>query len=148
MLERGTSELDERQADLTVLSTELGEREARVKELELELEERRRELGAVELKRAALERREASVAEREASLAAREEAQATSVLRSATDEKTPLEGPHLLFFPGERYALVERVGPVPTRGVSVLHEDAAFVVVRIGRSPLPDDIRPCVFLTS
>lgn len=148
MLERGTSELDERQADLTVLSTELGEREERAKELELELEQRRRELGAVELKRAALERREASLAEREASLAAREAAQATSVVRSPAREEMPLEGPHLLFLSGERYALVERVGPLPERGVSVLHDDATYVVARIGRSPLPDDARPCVFLTS
>jgi hypothetical protein len=148
MLKQGTSELDERQADLTELSTELGEREARVKETEAELEERRRELGAVELKRAALERREVSLAEREAAVAAREEAQAADVFRGPALERRPLEGPHLLFLPGERYALTERTGSVPEPGASVLHDGAAYVVARVGRSPLPEDARPCVFLTS
>ena len=65
MLRHGSAELDERQAALTALALELGAREQKVREQEEELALRRQELGAVELRRAAVERREEAAAERE-----------------------------------------------------------------------------------
>ena len=94
-----------------------------------------------------LERREASLEEREVAVTAREEAGATQVSSMPTVERSAPDGPHLLFVPGERYTLEERTGKVPERGATVLHDEAAFVVTRIGPSPLPGDPRPCVFLS-
>ena len=58
MLRLGTSDLEAREAELTGYLRELTEREKLVAESEEELGRRRQELGAVELKRAAIERRE------------------------------------------------------------------------------------------
>jgi hypothetical protein len=45
------------------------------------------------------------------------------------------------------YALVERDGPVPTRGETIEVDGSRFLVARVGRSPLPSDDRACVYLT-
>jgi hypothetical protein len=48
-----------------------------------------------------------------------------------------------------RYELVERQGPPPSRNSLVeLPElcDRALIVSGLGRSPLPDDARPCIFV--
>ena len=68
MLRHGSAELDERHARLNELAAELGSREEALAAAEQGLTERRGELGAVELRRAALERRETGIAEREAAL--------------------------------------------------------------------------------
>jgi chromosome segregation ATPase len=68
LLRDGAAELDERHAQLTALSTETTRRERELEELENTLEERRQELGAVELRRAAVERREAHVVDQQAEL--------------------------------------------------------------------------------
>jgi hypothetical protein len=68
MLREGAEELDERHAQLTALSTETIRREAELEEIEQALEERRQELGAVELRRAAVERRETGLATRQGEL--------------------------------------------------------------------------------
>jgi hypothetical protein len=56
---------------------------------------------------------------------------------------------HLVFTQlGQRYELVERDGAPPGQNVMLeLPEvcDASLVVVRVGRSPLPNDPRPCAF---
>lgn len=65
MLRRGSAELDERHAELAELAARLVERESLATETETLLAKRRTELGAVELRRAALERRETAVVERE-----------------------------------------------------------------------------------
>ena len=68
LLRDGAAELDERHAQLTALSTETARREHELESLEKALEERRQELGAVELRRAAVERREAHVDDRQTEL--------------------------------------------------------------------------------
>jgi len=68
LLRDGAAELDERHAQLTALSTETTKRERELEELEKALEERRQELGAVELRRAAVERREAHVVDQQTEL--------------------------------------------------------------------------------
>ena len=68
MLRLGSVELDDRNAELNALAAELAERDGRVAAAADDVEERRRELGAVELRRAAVERREAAAEEREQEL--------------------------------------------------------------------------------
>jgi hypothetical protein len=56
---------------------------------------------------------------------------------------------HLLFVPqNDGYDLVERDGPAPAVGDSILVGDAAWVVTKVGPSPLPYDDRTCVFFTA
>jgi hypothetical protein len=56
---------------------------------------------------------------------------------------------HLVFTQlAERYELVERDGAPPGQNMMLELPEvcaASLVVVRVGRSPLPNDPRPCVF---
>lgn len=53
----------------------------------------------------------------------------------------------LLFLPrAEGYLLVERCGSPPALGEAVETPQGRFQVVKVGRSPLPADPRPCAFL--
>jgi hypothetical protein len=55
----------------------------------------------------------------------------------------------LYFVPSaDGFDLVERNGDVPSIGAAVEFDDQAFVVTKIGRSPLPFDRRDCVFLAT
>ena len=140
MLRLGTSELEARESELTSFVEELSGREAQVTRAEDELA-RRRELGAVELKRASVEARERAVATKEEELAEREAAldeRAATFPRAGSDE-TPVEV-ELVFVPGERYRLVETSAELST-GAAFEVDGAAFVVARIGRSPLPADLQ-------
>ena len=139
MLRLGTSDLEARERELASYLRELTEREQELAKAGEELGQRRQELGAVELKRAAVERRERAVETREAELAEREAA--APALR---DETEPVE---LAFVPGARYALVELDASPLRPGLELEIEDAVFVVTRVGRSPLPGDVRRCAYLT-
>ena len=56
---------------------------------------------------------------------------------------------YLLFVPSPQgYRLEERDGPAPQRDERVDVSGTAFVVARIGASPLPLDPRPCAYLLS
>jgi hypothetical protein len=56
---------------------------------------------------------------------------------------------HLLFVPlDDGYELVERDGAVPEVGATVDFGGQAWVVTKLGRSPLPFDERNCVFLAT
>ena len=68
MLRHGSAELDERHAALTALALELGAREEKIRAAERDVAVRKQELGAVELRSAAVARREEASDEREASL--------------------------------------------------------------------------------
>ena len=67
------------------------------------------------------------------------------------DEKlVPSEaiGGYLVFFPAPSgYQLVERTGSVPAPGDMLEFDgEGRYVVSRVIRSPLPGDMRPCVYL--
>lgn len=69
----------------------------------------------------------------------------TEVEPLAAAQAAPLH--HLLFVPGAKgYALVEREGAAPGLGSCVEGEESAYVVSKVGRSPLPLDSRPCAYL--
>jgi hypothetical protein len=57
---------------------------------------------------------------------------------------------HLLFLPGPSgYRFLERTGEPPAPGDRVAiaaSEEHSFAVAKVGRSPLPGDERPCVYL--
>jgi hypothetical protein len=142
LLRRGTAELDARERELVQYERELDERDARVQVLETDVNRRRTELGAVELKRASVEQREKAVEAREAVLASRElEAPTLSVADAAETS-----GPIVLFVPGVRYRLVEHEAGLHV-GDPVEVDGVEYEAVRIGASPLPDDPRPCAYLT-
>ncbi len=141
MLRLGTSELEAREEELTGYLRELTERETAIAEAEHDLGRRRQELGAVELKRAALERRERALDSREAELAERE-SQAESLARAQGHDDTV----ELAFVPGEQYHLVELEPTSLAPGFAFEVAGEAFVVARIGPSPLPADGRRCAYL--
>jgi hypothetical protein len=153
MLRHGSAELDERHAQLTALAADLRTREERVRELEHDLAARRQELGAVELRRAAVERREQAASELEAALAEaaaalrerqRESADSDSGIGQEPHEPGPKA--HRLFLGIAPYRFLDRDGPAPAAGDTLEVEGAAFVVTRVGRSPVPGDERPCAYL--
>jgi len=139
LLRLGSSDLDNRELDLTRLVAELEAREQRLHEEEEQLARRRAELGAVELKRASLEQRERALEERERVLGqpggngAPAETEATIVLA---------------FVPGPQYRLVE-LAPVSARpGEALAVEGDEYTVARVGPSPLPGDSRRCAYLVA
>jgi len=157
MLRRGSSELDERHAALSQLSLDLASREERIRADEREIAVRKQELGAVELRRAAVERREGLASEREAeveSIAAdldgrerafaeqREEATGTLVPLSAVPAGLPPFDGSLLFLRSRTgYRLLDRPGAVFPVESDVEIDGSEYVVVRVGRSPLVGDRR-------
>lgn len=142
MLRLGTSELEAREAELTGYLRELTERESALAQAENELGRRRQELGAVELKRAAVERRERALDEREAELEERGAA-ITATEDAMQSGETSVE---LAFVPGEQYHLVELEPTSLAMGTELEVGDELFVVLRVGRSPLPRDERRCAYL--
>jgi hypothetical protein len=142
LLRLGTSDLDSREAELVRLVREITEREERVRADEADIARRREELGAVELKRAAVERRERAVAEREEELG--REAEAPAGREAAQPAREP--SPQLAMVPGRDYRLCERELPAVEAGDAVLVDDEEFVVARTGPSPLPGDARRCAYL--
>jgi hypothetical protein len=135
LLRLGTTDLESREAELVQLLREVTEREERVRAEEAELARRREELGAVELKRAAVEARERALAEREGR--AGETAPADAAASAA---------PLIAFVPGAGYGLRELDGASLQAGENVTLDGGEYVVARIGRSPLPGDTRRCAYL--
>jgi hypothetical protein len=133
VLHHGSTELDERHADLAALAVELSAREENIRAAELDLAARKQELGAVELRRAAVERREQAAAEREAKRGGREQ----PILDTTA---------HILHVAGNGYRIVSRTGTAPTVDTRLEIDGRPFVVTRVGRSPLPNDRRTCAYL--
>lgn len=162
MLRHGSAELDEHHAELAALALELRAREEAVREQERDLSLRKQELGAVELRRAAVERREEAAAERETALEQAGADLSDRELRIATHERServvsdPVQSPapelesatHLLYVARDGWQLVERDGPAPLLDAAVEVDGEALVVMRVGRSPLPGDRRACAYLES
>jgi hypothetical protein len=58
-------------------------------------------------------------------------------------------GGYLLFVPSPQgYRLEQRQGSPPERDERVEVDGVAFLVSRVGASPLPQDQRPCAYLLS
>lgn len=54
---------------------------------------------------------------------------------------------HLLFVPTpKRYELVERDGPAPAEGATLVLDERPFVVSKVGPAPFPSEPRSCAFL--
>jgi hypothetical protein len=147
LLRLGNRDLDARESDLADLVLELTEREGALRGAEAELARRRGELGAVELKRAALERRQEALEAREAQVAAAEAQLAELPAAPSVEESsTAPSGAELAFVPGPSYRLVE-IEPVHlVTGGGMELDGGQYVVARVGASPLPGDRRRCAYL--
>ncbi len=143
LLRLGTTDLESREAELVELLRDVSEREERVRADETELGRRREELGAVELKRAALEARERALAEREEELAPE---RADGTAPAAQDEAAIVPVRQLAFVPGAGYRMRELEDLPLSAGETVSLDDGDYVVVRTGPSPLPGDSRRCAYL--
>jgi hypothetical protein len=146
LLRLGITDLDARESDLVDLIGELTEREAALRAAEAELTRRRGELGAVELRRAALERREEALAVREEQVWAIE-ARLAERDEIPGPEREPAEtAVQLAFVPGDAgaYRLMTLEHAALASGLEI--DGRQYVVARIGPSPLPGDRRRCVYL--
>jgi hypothetical protein len=140
LLRLGANDLDAREAELAERLRELDVRERGMAAEEIELDRRRGELGAVELRRASIELRERALDEREAELVERED-------RVTAVPDTDADVPELAFVPGPAYGLVElENGAGSTVGAELELNGVAYVIARIGPSPLPADPRRCAYL--
>lgn len=157
----------EARAALAEAARQLDDMRSRVASLGHTLSQREAELAESELGRARLAddwaETQASLAEAETQLDARatQVAALDSELRSlrlrfptsqsaaATLQEASEPEPafHLRLVPQPAgYVLTESPGPPPRAGERVEVNHKRFCVARVGRSPLPDDARPCAFL--
>jgi DNA repair exonuclease SbcCD ATPase subunit len=146
LLRLGTRDLEARESELADLVLELTEREAALRAAEAEHTRRRSELGAVELRRAALERREQALAAREEQVSAAEARFAEHAVRSSVEQGEEAASIQLAFVPGPSYRLVEIEQSELERGSLLEIDGTEYAVGRIGPSPLPSDRRRCAYL--
>ena len=146
LLRLGITDLDARESDLVDLIRELTEREAALRAAEDELTRRRGELGAVELRRAALERREQALAAREEQVSAIEARLAERDGTPGSDEEPAETAALLALVPGGAYRLVTLEHSQRASGSTLELDGKRYVVARIGPSPLPGDRRRCAYL--
>ena len=146
MLRLRTSDLEARETELTDFLRDFTERESRLADNEADLARRRGELGAVELRRAAVERREREVSARE------ERVTDVASQLDGIDATLSPEQPdaalstQLAFIPGLDYRLVEIDRPDLFPGAAIELEGEEYLVARTGPSPLPGDRRRCAYL--
>ena len=136
ILREGSAELDTRQLELDTRAEELDRRTTALVEAELLVEERRRELGAVELRGAAVARREEAARAREAALEA----------RAGAEPRDTRDDAHVALVAGEGYRVIDREGPAPLPGVEVELEGETYHCVVLRPSPFPVDQRRCAVL--
>jgi hypothetical protein len=154
VLREGSAELDVRQTELEARARQLDVREAALIEAERRVDDRHRELGAVELRGAAMERREEVLLSRESELELRAGELADLARRLDTlgatlagvDHRGARDDAHLLFTVGESYRVMEREGPAPSPGTAIVLEDGHYHCVRVTGSPFPADLRRCALL--
>ena len=141
----------EARAAFAEAARELEDMRSQVATLAHTLSQREAELAESELGRARLAEdwaeTQAALADAEKELVAREAH--TAALDTAALQEVPDPEPalHLRLVPQSGgYALSEDAGPPPRAGERVEVDDKRFRVARVGRSPLPNDERPCAFL--
>ncbi len=117
------------------------------------MEDRRRELGAVELRGAAVGRREEALDARETELVARAQELADLARRLdavgaalAAERPAIRDDAHVVLFSEDGYRLLERIGAAPEPGVELDVEDGRFRCARLTGSPFPRDDRRCAVL--
>jgi hypothetical protein len=72
------------------------------------------------------------------------EAQTARLQESLTEESA---SGHLLFLPAlDGYAIVEAAEPPPASTQLLILNEGCYRICRVGRSPLPNDKRPCLYL--
>lgn len=146
MLRLRTSDLEARESELTDFLRDLTERESRITEAEIELARRRGELGAVELRGAAVEQRERAVTVREDRIAELESRPNGVAEALSSEQPDPVLTVELAFVPGLDYRLVEIERADLMRGELIELEGVEYEVARTGPSPLPGDRRRCAYL--
>ncbi len=163
MLRQGSAELDERHAALTQLSLDLAARDEKIRADERDIAVRKQELGAVELRRAAVERREALASERASALeqlagdlADREHRLAldseraggdlVSLATAASDAASAAFDGNVLILGDDGYRMVDRPGPTVSVNAVLEVDGSTYVVTRVGRSKLPGDRRLWAYL--
>lgn len=153
ILRDGSIELDLRHAELTATAAELERRAAALTQAEARLEERTRELGAVELLRAAVERREDALREREIALETR--ARELELHQHTIDESRSSVvangrawrvDEHVAITSANAYRLLVLPGPAPDVGAVVHADGAPHRCVQLTTSPFPLDHRRCAVL--
>jgi hypothetical protein len=147
-VEGRAGELDERERRLASDEAEARRRAEEVDARERALRGREDELHARE---ARLLADELGVRRRSEEVAAREAGQSAQPAAAAEPTPKPRHEPErcLLFVPGaDGYRLVSLDVTPPAVGESVEIDGERFNVVRTGRSPLPGDARPCVYLAA
>ena len=78
---------------------------------------------------------------------ARLEAELAELRARLGDDRAERPPGHVLFLPTpDGYAIVEADDPPPPPGQLLMLDEGCFRVQRVGRSPFPDDRRPCLFL--
>jgi hypothetical protein len=150
ILREGSAELDIRQLELDARAHELDRRATKLAEAELLVEDRRRELGAVELRGAAVARREEAVRAREAEVEGRAGELAAQALRLEAvgavlgGERVDVrDDSHVVLASGKGYRVIDRDGPAPRPGAAVELEDGTYRCVLLTPSPFPADLRRC-----
>lgn len=142
----GARELDERTEALTALGRDLAARERRAAALEGRLAAREQELREREARALAAE---AAARRREDELRAAEHRLAARADERSTSASPPPASACVLFVPSASgYRLVPLERPPPQLGEQIDLAGETFVVLRVGRSPLPGDGRPCAFLAA
>lgn len=147
LLRRTTTELEGREKELVQFERELAARDERLRTAEGEFARRRSDLGAVELKRAALEQRERALESREAAVAA-QEAQLGEQSASSSAAEPRSATAELYFVPGASYRLIEVEPSDLAARATVEIDDVSYSVARVGPSPLPGDRRRCAYLVA
>jgi hypothetical protein len=156
-LAEAASQLEVLRAQVASIEHALSEREAELAESELV---RAQLVGDVARAREGWAETQASLADTEQHLDAREaqigalERELASFSLGFPTPQTPLEESsepepafHLQLVPQSAgYVLSEIPGPPPEAGERLEVDRKRFSVARVGRSPLPDDPRPCAFL--
>ena len=153
LLRDDAAELDRRQTELDELAEALENRRRLAETAEASLADRRRELGAVELRRAAVERREELARTREVALEQRAE-ELASLARRLTDlggslvgddgrQEAPRDPEHVVLEAADGYRLHVRPGPHPQVGALVELDDGTRLCTAVTRSPFPQDDRRC-----
>jgi multidrug efflux pump subunit AcrA (membrane-fusion protein) len=152
-LDEAARQLEDMRTQVASLEHTLSQREAELAESELGrarlADDRAETQAALADAEKKLDAREAQVAALDTELRSLRIRVPTPQSDAATQQEASEPEPafHLRLVPQSAgYALSQGAGPPPRAGERVEVDDKGFRVARVGRSPLPNDERPCAFL--